>query len=237
VLAVSDSGFHVTHAAYWMLQTFANIHCIGWEWLVLFVCIGTYASLLFEICLALLFLLQSFRCTKAISTLKYSPLVVLPVSAALALLEPSRHERNGLACVGGSTSSPPFVSLTVVSFCVSVTSLTLGAIVSIRTQTPDIVKKRALQRVMAYVFNAVVTEWPLALFFIALNTSMGYPFWIFALCCQACNGILNAVVFFGQSRYASESIHQVDHQADKQSFAVTFAESSEDEPDGVSEHA
>lgn len=182
---------------------------------------GTDASLLFEICLALLFLLQSFRCTKAISMLKYSPVVVLAVSATLSLLEPSRFQWNGVSCQS-SDANVIFVTLTLSCFSLCLVSLGLGAIRSTCNQEPDIVKKRAQLRVMAYVLNGVITE---VLLVLSMRVSSPhFPLWIFGACCQACNGMLNAITFFRQSRYSHKSVfqHQVDLVRAKESFAVKF---------------
>jgi hypothetical protein len=153
------------------------------------------------------------------------------MSATLGVLEPWEHQWDGDTgtCRLSSESNLSYESLITASFFISVVSLGLGAAVSRRGQAPDIVKQRTLHRIMVYVLNAVITELPLALSMALSLKSFGpgSDFRVFAMCCQSCNGAFNAATFFGQSRYAAESIHQIGHKPDKQSFVVKFKDAPE----------
>lgn len=230
-LAVADSVMHVCWVAHALKQALSFANCRSLEWFMMFTHIGTDASLLFEICIALLFLLKSFGCPKAMAMLKYSPFVVLAASLVLSLQEPIKYQWDGVACHWTFHRNVVFAVLTLACVFVSTISLALGAIRLRCSQAPDSVNKRALRRVMAYVLNAVITELPLALS-MGLGASVGYigdgtPFHTFAYCCQACNGMLNTIMFFRQTRYASEGIRQVALMRDKDSFAVMFADAPE----------
>jgi len=230
--AIADCIYHGCQLVSKVMVPIYPDMCKGdsnWMWLFVLQYFGNNASLLFEICIALLFLFQSLQCRKLLLLFRKSSVVVFTLSGILSVLERAmfsvRYEASTFRCSPWRGRSAPrdlfFICLT--SMALFLCTVTLVLCVARRRRSPNLVHQRSVMRAIAYMLNVLITEVP-TLVVVAMPSLAFTKFDDFAMVCRGLNGTLNAVTFFRQSRYASQSIHDVPPVRDVESFSVQFTQ-------------